>query len=37
MNRPVELLFSRYGRRNGIQDIDQFAQVLQLQKEAARN
>lgn len=37
MNRPVELLLADMGRRSGIQDIDQFAQVLQLQKEAAGN
>lgn len=33
MNRPVELLLADMGRRSGIQDIDQFAQVLQLQKK----
>ena len=28
MNRPVELLLADMGRRSGIQDVDQFAQVF---------
>ena len=34
MNRPVELLLADMGRRSGIQDIDQFAQVFAAAKRS---
>lgn len=36
LNRPAEILLADMGRRSGIQDVDQFAQVLQLQKKRRR-
>ena len=37
MNRPVELLLADMGRRSGIQDVDQFAQVFAAANEAEGN
>ena len=37
LNRPAEILLADMGRRDGIQDVDQFAQVLHLQKEAVES
>lgn len=34
MNRPVELLLADMGRRSGIQDVDQFAQVFAAAKRS---
>ena len=37
MNRPVELLLADMGRRSGIQDVDQFAQVFAAAKRSGGN